>query len=38
MKKIAVKLVSALSLIAVLGTVAVTAACPAEGEGEGEGE
>jgi hypothetical protein len=38
MKKIAVKFLSALSLVAVLGTIALSAACPAAETGEGEGE
>ena len=38
MKKIAIKVLSALSLVAVLATVAMTTACPPAAEGEGEGE
>jgi len=38
MKKIAVKFLSALALVAMVGTVAATAACPTTSEGEGEGE
>lgn len=38
MKNIAIKVLSVLSLVAVLGTVAATTACPAPAEGEGEGE
>ncbi len=37
MKNVAIKFISALALVAMFGTVAATAACPAaEGEGEGE--
>ena len=39
MKNIALKVLSVLSVFAILGTVAATTACPpADGEGEGEGE
>ncbi len=38
MKTIAVKFLSVLSLVAVLGTVAMTAACPAAEADAGDGE
>ncbi len=38
MKTIAVKFLSVLSLVAVIGTVAMTAACPDSSATEGEGE